>query len=119
MEARKLNIIFNKAGSGSVTTRLTIPKKWIDEMKISTENRDILAIYDGERIMITKESDIMMELKERLLGKIMDFIELDNFMMENGFCTVFDSGLDFDEIAEDECSTGARRAAASPSTTTA
>lgn len=103
MEARRLHIIFNKAGSGSMTTRLTIPKKWMNEMKISPADRDILAIYDGNNITITKESDIMMELKERLLGKTMDFIELDNFMMENGFYTVFDSGIDFDEIAEDEC----------------
>lgn len=43
---RLLNIIFNKSGSGSITTKLTIPKSWIDKIGIDESNKKIVAEFD-------------------------------------------------------------------------
>ena len=40
------------------------------------------------------------ELSKELVGKEMSFMELDNFMMENGYRTVFESGIG-ENIQED------------------
>lgn len=55
MEERKMNVIFTKGGSGSVTTKLTIPKSWIDQLGITKENRGVLMKIDEGRITIEKE----------------------------------------------------------------
>lgn len=52
METRKLNVSFGKSGSGNITPRLIIPKKWINEMGIELNNREVIASFDGERIII-------------------------------------------------------------------
>lgn len=36
------------------------------------------------------------EIKKELVNEEMSFTELDNFMMENGYYTVFDEGATFD-----------------------
>nr|DAZ39867.1 MAG TPA: hypothetical protein [Caudoviricetes sp.] len=36
------------------------------------------------------------EIKKELLNEEMSFTDLDNFMMENGYYTVFDEGATFD-----------------------
>lgn len=36
------------------------------------------------------------EIKKELLNEEMSFTDLDNFMMENGYYTVFDEGTTFD-----------------------
>lgn len=58
MEQRILKVIFNKSGGnaskGGVTTRLTIPKKWIDEMHITQEEREITATFADNKIIIEK-----------------------------------------------------------------
>lgn len=53
-DSRVLNIIFNKAGSGSTTTRVTLPASWIKKMGLSPENRQVTAEFDGKKITITK-----------------------------------------------------------------
>lgn len=40
------------------------------------------------------------QVAKELVGKELNFVDLDNEMMRLGFHTEFDSGLDFDEIAE-------------------
>ena len=54
MESRKVNIMFQKAGSGSISTRVSLPKSWIDEMKINQEEREAIITFDGERIEVKK-----------------------------------------------------------------
>lgn len=54
METRDLKVIFGKAGSGSTTTRLTLPKKWMNEMNITENERDVEVEFDGEKIIIKK-----------------------------------------------------------------
>lgn len=48
METRKLNISFGKLGSGNITSRLVILKKWIGEMKIKLNTQEVITSFDGE-----------------------------------------------------------------------
>lgn len=49
MEKRDLNIIWTKAGTGSPTTKLSIPISWCYDMGLSKDKRKIIAIYDEEK----------------------------------------------------------------------
>ena len=55
MEVRKMNVIFTKGGSGSVTTKLSVPKTWLDKMGVTQEEREVFICFDGQRIIIDKE----------------------------------------------------------------
>lgn len=46
---RTLNIMFQKSGSGSISSRLALPKDWINSMKIEPENRQVIAIFDENK----------------------------------------------------------------------
>ena len=50
---RLLNIMFSKSGSGSISTKLAIPKAWIEKMKINEENKTIIANFNEEKQEIT------------------------------------------------------------------
>lgn len=56
MEKRKLNLSFYKSGSGGVSTRLAIPKKWADELELTPDDRELEVSLDKEnkRIIIEK-----------------------------------------------------------------
>ena len=50
MEKRQINMMFQKGGSGSVTTRLAIPKSWVDKMGVTQDEREVIVEFDGERV---------------------------------------------------------------------
>lgn len=58
MEERKAKILFNKsggtAGKGGITNRVTLPTKWIKEMGITEDNREVFISFDGQKITIQK-----------------------------------------------------------------
>lgn len=58
MEERKAKILFNKsggtAGKGGITNRVTLPTKWIKEMGLTGDNREVFISFDGEKITIQK-----------------------------------------------------------------
>ena len=58
MEEKRARVIFNKsggtAGKGGITNRITIPTKWIKEMGITEEQREVNISFDGDKIMIEK-----------------------------------------------------------------
>lgn len=56
MEKRNLNVIFNKSGSGSLSTRVTLPITWIKEMDIDKNNREIEVTFYNKEIKIKKLS---------------------------------------------------------------
>ena len=64
MDRRKLNVIFNKSGGtaskNSYTTRITLPKSWLDEMGVTQDAREVVASFDGRAITI-KRGDIMQD----------------------------------------------------------
>lgn len=51
---RKANMIFNKSGSGSITTKITIPIKWTRELGFTSENREAIIKLENNRIIIEK-----------------------------------------------------------------
>lgn len=53
MEKRDLKVMFAKSGSGSKTTRLTIPIAWIKEMNLTEEDRAVEVTYDKIEKTIT------------------------------------------------------------------
>lgn len=55
MERRKVNISFTKSGSGSRSTRLMLPVKWIDNLGISPEDREVFIYQIGDNILIRKK----------------------------------------------------------------
>lgn len=73
MEKRQINMMFQKGGSGSVTTRLAIPKSWVDKMGVTQEEREVVAEFDGERITVRKmnEADKLIDRIDRAIEKEM------------------------------------------------
>lgn len=55
MEERSLNVSFGKAGNGGRVARITIPVKWLDEMKITPEQREISVKLKDNKIIIEKK----------------------------------------------------------------
>lgn len=53
-DERKLNISFGKAGNGGRTAKLSIPIKWLDEMQISLDEREINIKFKENKILIEK-----------------------------------------------------------------
>lgn len=53
---RLLNIMFSKSGSGSINTKISLPKKWIDTLELNEENRSIIAEFreDTKEIVLKK-----------------------------------------------------------------
>lgn len=56
---RDLNISFGKSGKGSINPRLSIPKKFLDILEITPENRGVIMELDEEKkaIIITKKPE--------------------------------------------------------------
>ncbi|MCU9811208.1 MULTISPECIES: hypothetical protein [Paraclostridium] len=52
-ESRDLNISFNKSGSGSMSTKLTIPISFIKDMGLTQEDRAVEVTYDKIEKTIT------------------------------------------------------------------
>ena len=52
-ETRELNVMFAKSGSGSKTTRLTIPMKWVKDMNITEDDRNVEVTFNKDDKTIT------------------------------------------------------------------
>lgn len=57
MEKRDMNISFTRSGSGSISPRITLPKTYLDKLKITQEERMVELILDEENqeIIIRKK----------------------------------------------------------------
>lgn len=49
MEERKLRVIFSKDGRGATNTKITLPVKWIRNMGVNPEQREVILKYDEEK----------------------------------------------------------------------
>jgi len=54
-DVRELNMQFQKGGSGSITTRLCIPKSWSDELGITKDERVVTVTFEDDEIKIKKK----------------------------------------------------------------
>lgn len=53
MEKRELSISFSRSGAGNFSPKITLPKKWIDEMKITQEDRKVEVFFNENTKEIT------------------------------------------------------------------
>ena len=54
METRRLKVLFTKGGSGSTTTRISIPIDWVRKMKIDENEREVEVMFENGKITIQK-----------------------------------------------------------------
>ena len=58
MEKRNGKIIFAKAGGNAsknaYNCKVSLTKKWIDAMEITTDERDVTLQFDGKKIVLEK-----------------------------------------------------------------
>lgn len=58
-ETRDLKVMFNKSGGnaskGAFSTKISLPKKWINEMEITLEERDVNVTFEDKKIIIEKK----------------------------------------------------------------
>lgn len=58
-EHRDLKIMFNKSGGtaskGSYSPKISIPKSWLDDMNITIDEREVIAVYEDKKIIIQKK----------------------------------------------------------------
>lgn len=64
MESRKGKLLVNKSGGtasrGGVTFRATLPSKWIREMGLDENNRELKLSFDGKQIIIETNKDLVL-----------------------------------------------------------
>lgn len=86
MEKKKKNVIFNKSGSGNLTTKIAVPMSWLTQIGVSQEDREIEIAFDGETITIKKEFEEEREMKNtiefgKFLQKAMKCKKINNFIV--------------------------------------
>ena len=52
MERKDRNLSFYKAGGG-IAVRINLPKEWINDMKLTANDKSVEMIYDKEKKTIT------------------------------------------------------------------
>lgn len=59
MEKRKARVIIAKAGGNasknSYNAKISLPKKWIDAMGITPDDREVILTFDNGAITVEKE----------------------------------------------------------------
>ena len=80
-EIRKANILFNKTGQGSTTTRITLPVGWVKELKFDEEDRLAIIEIDNNKIVIRKAEKNMLLIKNRNVKYISSYAD---FELEDG-----------------------------------
>lgn len=54
-EPRDLKVTYNKSGSGSVTSRISLPITWLREIGVTEENREVIIELTDDSIIIKKK----------------------------------------------------------------
>lgn len=67
MEQRKLKIIRNKDGHGTMGYKIALPSKWISEMDLDNKEYAILE-FNGKEIIIKNEEENKMKMAKDNLG---------------------------------------------------
>lgn len=77
MEIRNANILFNKNGHGSLTTRITLPVPFVRELGFNEDDREALIICEENQIIIRKKENDMLLIKKSIVNREIDY-ELEN-----------------------------------------
>lgn len=54
-DSREVNIMFNKNGSGNVTTRVSLPVPWVKELGFTEEDRQATIEICDDKIILKKK----------------------------------------------------------------
>ena len=46
MEKRDLNISFYKAGNNGISTKMNLPKKWVEKLGVTPDDRAVEVVFD-------------------------------------------------------------------------
>ena len=76
-EIRKANILFNKTGQGSTTTRITLPVGWVRSLNFNEENRQALIEIDNNKIIIRKVEKEMILIKNRNVEYVSSYADFE------------------------------------------
>lgn len=71
MEKRKINISYTKSGSGSRSTRIVLPVKWVDLIEVTSEDREVFIYQFGDSILI-KKTALEWDYKEAVAYSLED-----------------------------------------------
>lgn len=74
-ETRKLKIIKNKDGHGTMGYKIALPSKWISKMDLDNKEYAILE-FNGKEIIIKNEEESTMKIVKENLG----FYEFQNYV---------------------------------------
>ena len=56
MEKRDLNISFYKAGNNGISTKMNLPKKWVEKLGVTPDDRAVEVIFDEKmRAIVIKK----------------------------------------------------------------
>lgn len=96
---RKANMMFNRTGNGSETTRITIPVIWARKLGFSSGNRDAILRLDENKIIIEKGNNLMKFIEKEnydieLLKKLYNYL---NFDLDN-----LESDIQHDYLTQNE-----------------
>ena len=65
-ELRKINLITNLDGHGSLNYKISLPKKWIDELGFTKEDRQAIVEFDYNKIIIRKVKNMLLIKSENV-----------------------------------------------------
>lgn len=65
-ELRKINLITNLDGHGSLNYKISLPKKWIDELGFTKEDRQAIVEFDNNKIIIRKVKNMLLIKSENV-----------------------------------------------------
>lgn len=80
-EFRKMNIITNFDGHGTLNYKMSIPKKWADELGFSEKDRQAIIEIDNNKIVIRKVEKNMLLIKNRNVKYVSSFAD---YELEDG-----------------------------------
>lgn len=80
-EIRKANILFNKTGQGSTTTRITLPVGWVKSLDFNEENRQAIIEIDNNKIIIRKVEKNMLLIKNKNVKYVSSYAD---YELEDG-----------------------------------
>lgn len=63
-EIRRMNIITNLDGHGTLNYKMSIPKKWADDLGFSEKNKQAIIEIDNDKIIIRKVGKNMLLIKD-------------------------------------------------------
>lgn len=54
-DIRELKIMFNNDGKGNYTNKISLPKTWVAQMGVTSEEREVIVKFEDNKIIIEKK----------------------------------------------------------------